>query len=405
MSANRVDLQALALLAFVYGYPLYEMARVRAATSPRRIAPQGYAGDGPDSSQRWCNSFVHARKLLGAGSSPVVTPNNDTLYSNAWLDLDESPLVIDVPDTAGRYYVPGLLDFYTNPFAHIGSRLTGTAARSFLITGPNWQGELPAEFSAPGAHVRSPTRWVWIIGRVLVDAEHELPLVHVLQDGFLLRTLAAWQAGAPATPSRFEPGFDPSAQMTATHSASQVNQALRDNPAPSDMADTLRGFAAVGIGAGCPDETDAAQTQLLEQAISAGLQQLRQAGLGGREHLGWSYPALIEGGFGRDHLRRATVALKYIGMLESGEATYPMAYLDTETRPLSGQQAYRLRFAPGQLPPVDGFWLLTMYDGADFMLMPNAISRFAIGDRRPGLLPDADGGLTLCLSRQAPPET
>lgn len=92
-----------------------------------------------------------------SAAAGVVTLNHDTLYTNAWLDLGAGPLVIDVPDTAGRYYVLGLLDFYTNPFAHLGQRLTGTRARAFVIVPPGWQGELPAAFDAPrrahpGAH-------------------------------------------------------------------------------------------------------------------------------------------------------------------------------------------------------------------------------------------------------------
>lgn len=131
-----MDLSTLAEEAVIHTCPLYEMRRMRAATSPRRNA----AGEAATAPLHWCNQFVHARQLLRAGTSRVVTPNNDTLYTNAWLDLGAGPLVIDVPDTAGRYYVLGLLDFFTNPFAHLGQRLTGTAARSFLVTPPGWQG-------------------------------------------------------------------------------------------------------------------------------------------------------------------------------------------------------------------------------------------------------------------------
>ena len=101
----------------VYAWPLYEMARMRAATSPLRLPDGRTAPEG----LRWCNVFTHARKLLKAGTSRVVTPNNDTLYTNAWLDLSDGPLVMNVPDTAGRYYVLGFLDFFTNPFAHVAS--------------------------------------------------------------------------------------------------------------------------------------------------------------------------------------------------------------------------------------------------------------------------------------------
>lgn len=186
--------QALAEQAVTWAYPLYEMRRMRAATSPRRTE----AGQAAPEGMRWCNLFTHARQLLRAGTSRVVTPNNDTLYTNAWLDLGAGPLVIDVPDTAGRYYVLGLLDFYTNPFAHIGPRLTGTQARSFLVTPPGWSGALPAGFDAPGAHIQAPTRWLWVIGRILVDGPRDLAAAHALQDGFSMAPLADWLAGQAA---------------------------------------------------------------------------------------------------------------------------------------------------------------------------------------------------------------
>lgn len=398
---NDTALQALADEAFVYAFPLHEMTRMRAATASRRVEGLGFAGDGPESTQRWCNTFIHARKLLKAGGSRVVTPNNDTLYTNAWIDLADGPLVIDVPDTAGRYYVLGLLDFYTNPFAHLGTRLTGNGARSFLIAGPDWRGEVSAPFDAPGAFVRAPTRWVWIIGRILVDGEHELPAVHALQDRFLMRPLDAWRAGSGPQPKRFDARGDGREPLNAASFVRSVNRALRENPPPAQEAALVQRFAAVGIGSGCPEVPGDAHAALLQAAIDSGTRRLQQAGFGAARE-GWELPPQVAGSFGDEWLLRATVALRYIGMLESAEAYYPMVHHDRDGRELDGHRAYRLRFAPGQLPPVNAFWSLTMYDRRDFMLVPNVIDRYAIGDRTPGLERDADGGLTLYLQRGEP---
>ena len=390
----------LAEAAVVYAYPLYEMARMRAATSPRRTE----SGAEAPAPQRWCNTFVHARQLLRAGGSRVVTPNHDTLYTNAWLDLGAGPLVIDVPDTAGRYYVLGLLDFYTNPFAHLGQRLTGTRARAFVIVPPGWQGELPAAFDAPGARIQAPTRWLWIIGRILVEGPHDVAAVNALQDGFKLRPLADWVAGRSPAPRLFDPACDPKAPASAAHFAAQVNAALRQNPPPAEEQAELARLAAVGIGPDAAPLTPA-QAQVLQDALDTTLPRLRQAQIGRLLPSGWNQPPLIEGHFGNDHLARAQVALKYIGMLESREATYPIAWHDGRGRPLNGAHRYRLRFAPGALPPVDAFWSLTMYDARDYMLVDNPIDRYAIGDRTPGLRPDADGGLTLSLQHAPPMDT
>lgn len=405
-TADAAALRTLATEAVTYAYPLYEMSRMRAATSPRKCAV-GPAGDTPDSPQRWCNVFIHARKLLGAGQSRVVTPNNDTLYSNAWLDLRDGPLVIDVPDTAGRYYVLGLLDFYTNPFACIGQRTTGTAARSIVITPPGWQGTLPAALQTAGARIDAPTSWVWIIGRTLVEGPHDVPAVNALQDDFALRTLAAWSAGqdATSTPQRFDPGFDAravtQAAPNAVRFAAVVNEALKYNPPPAHEQALVARLKAVGIGADAPALTATQQTALSE-ALEQCLAQWRDASIGQTGRTGWQTIPLLEHSFGDDYAYRALVALKYIGALESREASYPMAHADINGQPLHGRHAYRLRFAPDGLPPVQAFWSLTMYDASDCMLVPNAADRYAIGDRTPDLHRDDDGSLTLHIQHTPP---
>lgn len=388
---------ALAEEAVIATYPLYEMCRMRAATSPRRTDGAGVAPEG----QRWCNVFTHARELLRAGKSRVVTPNNDTLYTNAWLDLGAGPLVVDVPDTAGRYYVLGLLDFYTEPFAHIGQRRTGTQARAFLITPPGWAGTLPAGFDAPGAHIAAPTRWLWVIGRILVDGPQDVAAVNTLQDGFVVRPLADWQAGAAPRPQAFDPACDPKAALSADAFAQQVNRALHENPPAADEAARMACFAPLGIAADA-GPLDAAQREALQAALDQVLPRLRATQAGSVTASGWTLMPLVEGSFGGDHLQRALVALKYIGMLESREATYPIAWRDAAGQALDGRQRYQLHFAPEALPPVDAFWSITLYDSRDYMLVDNAIDRYAIGDRTPGLRRDADGGLTLHIAHTPP---
>ena len=390
------DLDRLAQEAVIYTYPLYEMSRMRAATSPRRVEGSGEApGD-----QRWCNVLVHGRKLLGAGKSRVVMPNNDTLYTNSWLDLNHGPLVFDVPDTQGRYYVLGLLDFYTNPFAHPGSRTTGTTARSFVVLPPGWAGELPSAFDAPEARIQAPTRWVWLIGRTLVDGPQDLGAVHEVQDGFRLRPLADWVADGPEQALAFDPACEPQAPLTPERYVGLVNAALMENPPPADEHAMVARFAAVGVGPGL-GAPSAEQAARLQQALDTVLVLLRgskrQPGASG-----WIDPPRVTDSFGQDYEGRARIALMGIGMVESREALYPMVWTDAQGATLNGAHRYRLHFAPGELPPVEAFWSITLYDAADFMLVPNAIDRFSIGDRTPGLRRDADGGLSLYFQREAP---
>ena len=385
--------------AVTWAWPLYEMARMRASTSPRRHQGEP-AGPDAESPLRWCNVLVHGRELLAPGTSRVVTPNVDTLYSNAWLDLSEGPLVIDVPDTAGRYYVLGLLDFYTNPFAGIGQRTSGTAAGSFLIAPTGWDGATPEGMK----RIDAPTPWVWMIGRWLVEGRDDLRAVHALQDAMNLSRLH--HAGPLEAPvrQRFDGGFTgPHLSDTAPGGgrfAQVVNAALAQNPPPSREHAMVSAFAAFGIGAGLVPGP--AQCDLLDTALAAELPIWHQAEFGAVGPTGWQTPPPLVETFGDAYAQRAQVALRYIGALDRREALYLMLHVDGEGRALQGGQARTLRFEPGALPPVHAFWSLTMYSTDTCMLVANPIGRYAIGDRTPGLRPDPDGGLTIHIGHALP---
>jgi hypothetical protein len=396
---------ALALQACLWLYPLYEMARMRAATATRRDGQGRFVDADPGSTKRWVNTFIHARRLLGAGGSKVVTPNSDTLYSNAWLDLSRGPVVIEVPDTADRYYVLGFLDFWTNPFAHVGRRLNGTAAGAFLVTGPRWSGAVPEGMT----RVAAPTDHVWIIGRIMVEGPEDVPAVNALQDGFRMAPLAAWARGEHHAPEVVETGLDPKAPRDAARFAEVVSRALRENPPPADERALLADAARLGLDGGLAGAEVARLPEAIARraigralATADALLDLGDSGEAVAARGGWSVPLVLGESFGQDRHRRAVVARRYIGALASAEAFYPMAHADSAGRPLSGEHRYTIRFPPGGEPPVDCFWSLTMYDSRDCMLVPNVIERHRIGDRSRGLVRDADGALTLRLQHASP---
>ncbi len=394
------DIQSLALAreAVLYTLPLYEMARMRAATCPRRRREGPFADERPDGTLRWVNHFIHTRQLLGPQHRQVVTPNNDTLYSNAWLDLSQGPLLLDVPDIAGRYYVLGLLDFYTNPFGYIGSRTTGTQAGRYLLHGPDWRGDVPYGATA----IACPTDAVWLLGRLLVDGPQDLPAVHALQDRIRLTLLD----GSDAVRA-YDVGMQPGEQLgTAPEQvrryAEVVNRALRENPPPADEAAAVRRFAELGLGAGCEGmPLKASQAALLAEAIGQVLEELAEpmpSALGG----GWSLPIEIGASFGKRYAERAQVARNYIGALGMEEAMYLIADCDAQGRPLDGRRTHELVFPQDQLPQVGAFWSLTMYDKGDCMLVDNPIDRYSLGDRSPSLRRDPDGSLRLHLGAVPP---
>lgn len=388
-------LNEIARDAVEYTFPLYEMARMRAAVAARRTDAGVYASDSPESTLRWVNCWGHTRQLLGPASRRVVTPNNDTLYSTAWLDLSRGPVLLDVPDTAGRYYVLGLIDFHTNPFEHIGSRTTGTAAATFLLHGPGWQGAVPAGVRA----ICCPTPAVWIIGRLLVDGPDDVADVVALQDQLRIRAL---DPDLPV-PTRIDAGMRPDERAgDASRYLDVVNRALAENPPPPEQAALVAGFAPCGIGPGLPAAAATpSQLEVLGRVIRDTLAELARpqpSALGG----GWFLPAEVSQSFGTRLRERAQVALNYIGVLGMEEAMYVIAERGADDQPLDGRRPYLLHFPAGGLPQVDAFWSLTAYDKASCLLVDNEIDRYSIGDRTPGLRHDDDGGLRIALSAQPP---
>lgn len=392
------DLNALARAAVTWTLPLYEMTRMISTSSVRKNR-QGRIADpdpqaGPESPWRWVNLFSHTRRLLGPADRRVVTPNNDTLYTNAWLDLSDGPLLIQAPDTGNRYYVLGFLDFWTNPFFHSGTRVTGNHAQTLFVHGPRWRGSVPGGTIV----IASPTDYVWVLGRILADAHEDPAPVHALQDAFVVQ-----RADAPgvafegkAIPVPLGPRDTPSDAATYLR---VVNQMLQRNPPPPGEVALLASFAAVGIGPGLPLPPDLA---LMQQAIVGVLAELDQTDPAKEKPGGWSLPVKLSTSFGNDWALRARIARGYIGALGNEEAMYIMAETDGDAQVLDGRQRYLLRFAPNALPQVAAFWSLTMYRKADYMLVENPIARYSIGDRTPGLNHDADGGLSIVMSHAAP---
>jgi hypothetical protein len=168
MELKDTELSDLVKKAYVYAFPVYEMYRTRYGAVYNPINP----------GRTDLNQFNHRRKLSDHTARQVTTPNNDTLYSSAWLDLSQEPLVLSVPDTAGRYYSMAFMDFYTNNFAYVGRRVTGTKAGDYVVVGPKWNGATPAGLAV----IKSPTKSVWLLGKTLVDGEADLPNVHKIQD-------------------------------------------------------------------------------------------------------------------------------------------------------------------------------------------------------------------------------
>jgi hypothetical protein len=319
-----------------------------------------------------------------------------------WLDLTREPVVISVPDTHGRYYLLQLLDMWTDSFAGVGKRTTGTGAGNFVVVGPGWQGDLPQGFQ----RINAPTPFVWVIGRTRTDGPQDYDAVHKVQDGYKMTLLSQWGKEPQAVTVKIDPSVDmrtpPVEQvkkMTPDAYFAYAAELLKVNgPHLIDQPQLAR-MKRLGIGAG-----RSFNVADVDPVIRQALQMTRDAAQSaliaewpkvGRNANGWVMNT-DSGVYGASYLRRGAVAMFEIGMNLPEDAIYP----DTGITPLDGHNKYVIRFAKGALPPVNEFWSVTVYDLQGFTV-PNPANRYTLGDRS-NLRPNADGSLDIYLQSENP---
>ena len=368
--------------AYVFGFPLIEMARTRFRLVEDPSNPFAFK----------LNTMFNVPRLAGPSSRNVVAPNSDTLYSVAWLDLRGGPVVLKVPDTEGRYYSMQFLDFYTNTFDYVGRRKTGTKEGAYAIVGPDFSGAPPAGMPI----IRSPTPSVWLLGRTLIDTPDELPKVLALMQRYTLSTTDE------APPLKRVPQADPTEPLSVF---ATINAALAENPPPARDADLVKSFAAIGVGPGLAFDPKALPTEIAK-ALRRAIEDVdrtfaRTEGRPADRVNGWFKPPADLGNYGDKFKLRAAIAKNGLGANTLEESFYYTVAVDADSRPLNGTNRYVLRFDAKDLPPVDAFWSVTMY-GPDRFLIDNPIRRYAIGDRTIGLRREKDGALEIHVQHQAP---
>ncbi|SDZ00622.1 DUF1254 domain-containing protein [Herbiconiux ginsengi] len=391
-ATDPVEIRERAAEAFTYLYPLVTMDVTRMQLTDTRD-PAAIGRSAP-------NTFSHVQQFPPADFRSVVAPNFDTLYSVAWLDLEESPIVLDVADSGGRYYLLPMLDMWTDVFAVPGKRTTGTGAGSFVIAGPDWSGSVP-----PGAQlIRATTSTVWLIGRTQTDGPADYDAVHRFQRGLTLRALdggeLSHEVRASVAPENLDLTGDPLhivnglpaidyfgyaarlVQLYPPHATdfSVLARIARIGFVPGDDFDGS-GFDADGLAALEAGKADALAHQLAELPTLA------------RVASGWSMNTDTMGVYGNFYTKRAIVAMVGLGANPPEDAVYPIAVADSDGSPIVGEKSYVQHFEKSELPPVGAFWSVTMYD-ADSFQVANPLNRFALGDRDP-LVYGADGSLDL----------
>lgn len=352
------------------------------------------------------NQFGCVTHLATPEDTIIVTPNTDTLYSSAWIELGKEPIILHTPDTGGRYYVMQIMDAYTNTFASVGRRTTGTGEGNYAIVRPGWKGSLPGGIK----EIRSPTDTVWIAGRVLVNDEADLPEAVELQSQFTLTPLSrlGQPAGSPLnqTLADFKKYTPSSEAQDPLMYFEDLRVALLNNPPPEGEAALMATFDRIGLRSNDTpygNDMDPDVRDGLIRAIPDGEQIIKEAwaNVPGKKINGWTFSTDI-GTYGYDYLTRAAVAEGGLAANLPQEAVYPKAQTDSDGTPLNGGSNYMMHFSQGNFPPVDAFWSVTVYNASTYMLVSNPISRYAIGDRTPGLQYNPDGSLDMYIQREAP---
>lgn len=379
-------------LAYVWGYPMVDMTTQMHNETHRVAADQPVIAP--------LNAF-HRREYLvtPATAGNLRAPNNDTLYLSGWFDLAKEPVIVHVPDTAGRYYTLAITDFF-NEVTHIGRRTTGTAEGYFALVGPGFEGKLPDGVKP----VRLATAQAWILGRILVDGEADFPQALALMRDFWSAPLSQWRRGEPPTEAAVAAAvpMDPRASLEYF---AVLNRWLRENRVRDDESALIAQFDQIGVGPAREFDAaklDDATRRGLEKAIANGRALLRAASQRPLSDVrnGWIFPLGLAN-YGHDYLMRANVV--YGGYANRPEeSTYAALMVDGQGQLLSGAKRYRLHFTPATIPPAGAFWSLIAYDLKTMSLIENPIRRYSIGDRTPGLARNADGGFDIFIQKEPP---
>jgi hypothetical protein len=390
------ETQTIAQEAYIYLYPLILMDLTRKQLI--NLDPKQSSFGGP------ANAFTHVRTFPSAEDRSVVRPNFDTLYSSAWLDLTNGPVVVSTADTGGRYFLLPMIDMWTDVFAVPGKRTNGTRAGNFVVVPPGWNTNLPQDVQ----RIDAPTPYVWILGRTQTNGVKDYEAVHKIQDGYRITLLADWGKEPRKIEQRIDRSVDTTIEplkrineMRALEYFTYGAELMKENrPHITDWSIIAR-IRCIGLEPGQSFDSSKISANGLTLAANAGLKLMHdKVPTLGRVTNGWEMSTDTMGVYGDYYLKRAIVAMVGLGANQPEDAIYPLNVSDAAGKPVMAENNYILHFAKDELPPIGAFWSLTMYDAEGFQI-PNPINRFAIGDRD-ALKFNVDGSLDLYIQNQSP---
>ena len=385
--------QSLLEQAYLYAFPLVLMDATRKVSTNTET---------PNSTRAPINQFIHAEKLADAASRAVVTPNVDTIYTQAFLDVGSEPMLYGVPQT-DRFFNVQVLDAWTNTAAVL------EAPGLYAITRSDWQGELPEGVQ----RINVPTNRVWTIARIVLSGQEDLPNVRAIQDKMQLMPLSAYQMDNWTAPAgTYDPAYDfvPVQHVLALSPQEffdTANQLMETNPPAAADAPVLRELATLHVGPGekFDDKALGLFSGLRWKLMLLQLKgKLKAEAANYAQQMGqWIYYGDPIGDFGTAYTYRAMVALMGLGANTTDVAIYPKTDVDSTGAVLTGKKTYTLHIEAEPPTKEKGFWSVTAY-GEDDFLIDNAIDRYCVNDRS-GLHRNPDGSIDINLSKEAPEDT
>ena len=362
-------------------------------------------------SQAPVNQLAHAKNLANASSLNVVTPNTDTLYTQVFLDLSDTAMVLVKPQVE-RYVSIQVMDAYTNTVQVLGTGGDTQAERSYLFTGPDFKGEIPSDLH----QISLAQNMSWILIRTLCQGLDDLNHVADIQNQFKLLPLDYYLSGKPYTPpaGSYDKTLDyipvkQVLQMTPKQFFDKANSLMLENPPTLEDPDIMERMAAIEVGPGKTFQADVLGKDSqekwkdmilnLEDNLSKECREFRVAK--GQ----WRYLGKPIAEFGEEYTYRALVSLGGLGANPVSAAIYLRGDKDEQDKQLNGSQSYHIHFEKDQLPKTreHGFWSITAYNSANF-LIDNPLDRYDINDRD-ALKFNEDGSLDIIVQEQAPTDS
>lgn len=389
----------LALQAYVWGWTLLAQQR----TVYQHLASAYYPGYPPAILNQ---QFDASPTLATPADVYYIAYNNDTLYSNGFLNLSQTPVVLSVPATGSRYFSLEFQSSYLDVFNYVGTRLGDTAGGQYLITGPSYTGTIPSGYVRT---IQSPTNSVWLLGRTYVNGPTDVSAANAVQTLYTLSYPNGQTPPNPFAPVTIPvppPGNPSQIRDLGASFYAELNSDLAYNLPPSnpDQSALLASFKAIGIGPGA-NPADLPTDAEAQAAIALGQQLMLKEVVSNQTNVNnWTVSYEL-GNYGTNYLLRSAMAqfgCQGCQVNIPQEAIYFTGSKDVSGDVLNGANSYAIRFLGGALPPVraEGFWSITLYD-SNGILVANPIDRYSLGSSSP-LEFNADGSLTIYLSNTAP---